>query len=629
MRRVDCTGARLMRRTFSASILFLLIALTASAQSGEWGSRGATRRFAVLGDLVFAADGRGVTTYDVSQPANIRVADFDTTGNETCDLAIVGGTPAHVVAATKRGLDWYRVEGASLVGPVAITESRDPVTLVAANAHLVAAVTGQNVSIYELRQEDARLIATFDFRNRVLAVAFVGDVLYVSVDREGTYVYELPSTEWTAKLLEAPVAFALAGSTLWGASRDTALTAIDVQNPAAPRVISGTGIGESFFDGVAAAGTRVFAFEKGNRLRVFDVSDPGHPLLVTTLEEWVNVIAASGNRLYLAGAIIDSEKLSSETGKPLRIFDAATLALLGERTDLAGPVSGVWTDGSVAYVVDPPYLRVLDISTTAQPRELSSILVPGIQDHIRVKNGVAVLYGRAAVNLLDVSAPLHPRFLGTWNTQGHPPSVAAIAGGTNFVEANNHSGFHIVDYSNPAAPVQIGGRKWHYHDVAASDDAVYLLLQGVFRTVQIANGKDAVDQAEFSLLADQLDIVPPNAPNPHTLVVRTPVGIRIYSLTDRFAPQQTAFVPIVEPGLMATGNGDAYITLDGVLHRMDVAAPAQPIATGMKVMSPLQISVAGAKVAIADRYSLRVYGPDTPSPLPPPPVTTKRRAVAK
>jgi hypothetical protein len=259
------------------------------------------------------------------------------------------------------------------------------------------------------------------------------------------------------------------------------------------------------------------------------------------------------------------------------------------------------------------------------------MLVPGIQDHIRVKNGVAVLYGRVAVNLLDVTDALHPRFLGSWNTQGHAPSTAAIAGGLNFVEANNHSGFHIVDYSTPAAPVQIGGRKWHYHDVAAGDDAAYLLMQDVFRTVQIADGKDSVDKGEASVTADQLDIVPPNAPSPHTLVLRTPVGIRIYSLADRFHPQQTAFVPIVEPGLMATGDGVAYITLDGVLHRMDVAAPAEPIATDMKVMSPMQISVVGEKVAIADRYSLRVYGPDTASPLPPPPppppVTSKRRAV--
>jgi hypothetical protein len=45
--------------------------------------------------------------------------------------------------------------------------------------------------------------------------------------------------------------------------------------------------------------------------------------------------------------------------------------------------------------------------------------------------------------------------------------------------------------------------------------------------------------------------------------------------------------------------------------------------------SPMQMSVAGEKVVIADRYRLRVYGPDTPAPPPAPtPVPSRRRAVA-
>jgi hypothetical protein len=616
-----------MRRTLLLPVLLLIfLSVSLSAFAGEWGSRGISRRFAIEGDLVFAADGRGVTTYDVSDPANIRQVDFDTTGEETHDLAVLPGTPAHVAVATRRGIDWYRIDGASLTGPVERTEGRGVVTRIAAGALFVAAVSGQNVTLHRLQGDEAHYVTQYDFRNPVLAVTVIGSALYVSVDREGTYVYDVPSAEWSAKLLEAPVAFARSGNTLWAASRDTGLTAYDVEDASAPQVISNTGGGEYFLDGIAVAGTRVFAFEKNNRLRVFDGADPSKPALVSTLEEWTNVIAASGNRVYFAGAIIDAEKKSSETGKPLRVLDATTLALLGDFTALAGPVSGVWTNGSVAYVVDPPYLRVIDVSKTDAPRELSSLLVPNIQDRIRVKNGLAVLYGRAAVNLIDVTAPLQPRLLATWNTQGHPPSEAAIAG-TTFVEANEHSGFHIVDYTNYPAPVQIGGRKWHYHSIAAGDDAVYLLMFDIFLTVQIANGKDAVDKTKYSIIADQVDIVPPNAPNPYALVVRTPAGIRVYSLADRFDPQQTAFLPMYRPGLMGTGDGVAYFDIDGVLHRLDVDAPSGLIATDMKTMSPMQISVAGEKIVIADRFSLRVYGPDTESPVTEPPPRVKRRSV--
>src|SRR5688572_33123098 len=51
-------------------------------------------------------------------------------------------------------------------------------------------------------------------------------------------------------------------------------------------------------------------------------------------------------------------------------------------------------------------------------RELRSILVPDIQPRIRVKNGLAVLYGDTLVNIIDASDPLRPRHVGTWNTDG-------------------------------------------------------------------------------------------------------------------------------------------------------------------------------------------------------------------
>ena len=49
---------------FRAVIVTLIPAL-AFAQSGEWGSRGVSRRFAVRGERLFAVDGRGVSVYDV------------------------------------------------------------------------------------------------------------------------------------------------------------------------------------------------------------------------------------------------------------------------------------------------------------------------------------------------------------------------------------------------------------------------------------------------------------------------------------------------------------------------------------------------------------------------------------
>ncbi|HEX9406486.1 MAG TPA: hypothetical protein VF975_04165, partial [Thermoanaerobaculia bacterium] len=75
-----------MRRLLLA---ILAIASVANAQSGEWGSRGISHRFVVRGQRVFAADGRGVAVYDVSQTPVRRLAIAETRG-ESLDLAFIG-----------------------------------------------------------------------------------------------------------------------------------------------------------------------------------------------------------------------------------------------------------------------------------------------------------------------------------------------------------------------------------------------------------------------------------------------------------------------------------------------------------------------------------------------------------
>src|SRR6266550_1728359 len=48
--------------------------------------------------------------------------------------------------------------------------------------------------------------------------------------------------------------------------------------------------------------------------------------------------------------------------------------------------------------------------------------------------------------------------------------------------------------------------------------------------------------------------------------------------------------------------------------------------TGARVVAPSQISAANGKIVVADRYALRVFGPDSAPPSPPP-AAGKRRAA--
>jgi len=604
-------------------IALFLFVVVLPLHAGEWGQRGVSRRFVVNGDRLYAADGRGVSVYDVSSASSIRRIDVESGDDETRDLALMGGS---LVVATARGIERFAVNaGGTLTRADAFRDIRD-VTRIAANDQYIAAVSGRDVTIYDGSFTHLR---TIRLSNAVSAVAFVGGVLYVAVSEVAVYAYDPIGASEPAVLSVDALDFARSGSTLWAAGLSQGLVAIDVSHPAAPRVAGRIGSGSFKLSAVAASGSRVYAVELPDTLRVFDATSPQEPRLMSTLRDWVHTIAASGTRLFLAGTRIDGEGLPFETGVPVRVYDATNLNALtvaGEVTDLAGPVSGAWTDGSIAFIVDPPYLRVLDVSKTAEPREITSIVVPDIQDHIRVRNGMAILYGRSDVNFIDVSNPSKPKYLGTYDALGHPPSAAAFLRDT-IVEANEHSGLHIVDYSDPANAVQIAGRIWHYHDVVAGDDAVYAMQLSTFLALDVTDRRHVVDRQIRNIqTTEQLDTIPPNSGSPEYLVWRGPDAIVFLTLLeDRFEPREIATVSLSHPDLFGTSATGVFVTLDGSLSRIDVADPQNVVETGMRVISPQQIAVADEKLVIADRYSVRVFGPDTPPP--PQPAAARRRAT--
>jgi hypothetical protein len=589
------------------SIFLLLIAIAVPLHAGEWGSRGVSRRFALNGNILYAADGRGVTVYDVSNPANIRQLDVETGDDETRDLALMGNT---LFVATARGIDRFAIAGNGTLTRGETSRELHDVTRIAANDRLIAAVTGETVTIFDA---DLTRIRTFKFAGAVRAVTFIGGVLYGGVEGIAVYAYD-PETAIQLELLPVDAAdFALSGSTLWVAGPH-GLVSLDVSAPAAPRILGNAGSGIWKLSSVAATGTRVYAVELPDSVRVFDATTPHEPRLLTEMHEWVHTIAASGTRLFLSGSRIDAEGLPFETGLPVRIFDSLTL--VGEYKDLAGPVNGAWTDGSIAFIVDPPYLRVLDVSKTAQPRELTSIVVPDIQDHIRVRDGMAILYGRSDVNFIDVSDPYKPKYLGTYDALGHPRSAAAFLRDT-IVEANENSGLHIVDYSDPAKAHQISGRIWHYHDVVAGDDAVYVLQLANFLVLEITPDHRVIDRVnENILITQQVDTIPPSSGSPSYVVLRGVDAIEFLSLEDRFNPREVATIPMPRSELMGTSATSVFVSIDGRLSRIDVTDPETVVETEMRVSSPQQIAVAGEKLVIADRYSVRVYGPDTEPPAP-------------
>src|SRR5205085_1810613 len=241
--------------------------------------------------------------------------------------------------------------------------------------------------------------------------------------------------------------------------------------------------------------------------------------------------AASGTKLFVSGAIIDKYGLALETGAPLRVFDVTSLAtpkLAGESRDLAGPVSGVATDGSVAYVVDPPFFRVVDISKTSAPR----------------------------------------------------------------------------------------------------DNAAYIFEIGGIRVVDISDRANAVIAKDINLAGRAAEIIDATATHPELLLVYSPTGLQLFTLANPFDPIMSGSLQYPQGGSIAASGDTVWFALPGTIDQIDVSNPAHPSvsSTAMRVTSPMQMAAAGRKIVIADRYSLRIYGPDTAAPAPP---SIPKRRVAR
>ncbi|HVR38342.1 MAG TPA: hypothetical protein VMU84_04550, partial [Thermoanaerobaculia bacterium] len=127
-----------------------------------------------------------------------------------------------------------------------------------------------------------------------------------------------------------------------------------------------------------------------------------------------------------------------------------------------------------------------------------------------------------------------------------------------------------------------------------------------------------VDRAEFVLPIEQAELAGDR------VIVRGIDGFRIFSIDEPFAPQELAMVPVSEPGEFGADTQTIYFAMNGTLQKIDLATPVIE-GTDMRVTSPMQLSAVNGKIVIADRYSLRIYGPATAPPPPPPPA--KRRSA--
>jgi hypothetical protein len=617
-------------RRFAIAIFALLSLLPrfASADSGSWGARGISHRFLVRGDLVFDADGRGISVYDTANPAQIRRAGSATTDDETLDLAFLG--PQELAILTARSIDRYSVSPAGEVRLLSTLPQNDNLTRLASSASgsYLAAATANSVTVWSVTTESLTIAARVPVTGTVTAVAFHQDNVVFAVADQGVFVVDTRSGELIATIGVNARDLIIQNDTLYAAGGPNGLVLVNLGDERSPSVISRTGAGDIDLERIAVGGTHAFTVQGNDLVRIFDVSALENPRLTATFHVQAGVIAANASHLFLSGAVVDAFGLRNESGVPLRVYsltDPANPTVAGEVQDLAGPVSGVATDGTLAYVADPPYFRVIDVSNPAAPKELSSVRLATLQDRVKLSGNRVIVFGRGDVDLFDVSDPYHARLAGIFVSYGRPPSNAAFAGvGNTIIEGNPWSGFHVVDFDyfgDPTRPVQIAGIKGHYKEIVGRGDHAYLFGDpSGMRAVDLSARGEANVVHDFTTPTEQAEVVGETARHSELLLAGAADGLRIFDAADPLDPRQVAFQPLSQAPVFGSAGDTSWLAIDGHLWSLDLKGSWTMSQASMRVSSPMQVSAAeNGKIVVADRYSLRVFGPVTAPPPPPKP----------
>lgn len=205
------------------------------------------------------------------------------------------------------------------------------------------------------------------------------------------------------------------------------------------------------------------------RLRVVDVSNPW-PVVRSTLHVGVLGDRAEGS-LGVAGSIVYWP--AGAVG--VRLFDASDpdAPLDAGVCDTPDEATAIAIEGPLACVADGGGIVTLDVSVPASPAVLGALPLSGSAERVFLLNGIAyVAAGAAGLHLVDVSDPAAPLLI----TSVSAPALTwaadiAVVGDVAYV-ADWELGTVVIDVSNPAAPVPRGSAPLSSAHAVAADPGI-------------------------------------------------------------------------------------------------------------------------------------------------------------
>ena len=450
----------------------------------------------IVGNIAYVADGNsGLQILDISNPAApFRLSFYDTPG--VAMGICVDGTTAYV-ADGDAGIVILDVSNPS--APFKLG-SFDPNDTSYHNAHdisisgTVAYVAHGRAGLLMLDVSNPAIPSLLGsyVGGEARAVSISGSTAYVAGWSSGLLVIDVsnPAAPFLLGSYDTPGLardISISGSTVYLACESAGILAVDVSNPAAPFLLgSYDTLGSA--KGLYISGDIAYVADDKFGLQVLNISNP-------TASTWLGGYDTPHYAYDVS--ISGSVACVSDAGSGIQLIDISTHPFAHHPLGVAETLLGAYgtgyaydvsISGSTAYIAENNFgLHTVDISNPAAPYQLGSYVYPGGFRMVTLSDNRAYVFDTGSeFHILDVTNLVFPNRLGGYTTLLN--SIKDMSVSNNIACVIGSAGLEMVNVSNPASPFWLGSYDTGYsYAVSVVDNVAYVGSSGALYTLDVSD----------------------------------------------------------------------------------------------------------------------------------------------
>ena len=374
---------------------------------------------------------------------------------------------------------------------------------------------------------------------------------------------------------------------------------LDVSTSTQPVMVGYSDVVTNYVNDIAIVGNHAYLLD--GDLHIFDITNPVAPIKVGYLATPgdANSVKVAGTLAYIA---------DGQAGlRIVNVADPAHPVLIGSY-----PISGIVWDavpiGNKVYLAvdgSPEVLQVFDVSNPAAPVKLGAFSIPpascsqGARD-VKIVGNLAYLAAICSgLRIVNVSDPTAMVEVGSYPYIVYAHDVAVAGNYAYVADTGPGHAINVIDVSNPSQPFLASyiGTYWGPWDIAVRNNTAYAAAGfGGFRIFDVSNPTAPIGVSIYNPMPT-LDHGQIAAAGNYGYVVNN--GLHV------FAPQSPIEVGSLHSpdwsGGYPTAVGDKVYVSSGGLHIVDVSNPAAPIEVGRYVTT----TWSAGQAAIAGNYAVR------------------------